>query len=98
MGALAMFKVRIIRLCQPESFVITVADASRSGLVGGADAVLVIDDTALPKKGKHRSASPLRYATVLGKQANCQTLMSLMLARNEVPVPIALIFRRSGLR
>ena len=26
-------------------------------LVGGSDAVLVIDDTAVPKKGKHRSVS-----------------------------------------
>jgi SRSO17 transposase len=59
-------------------------------LVGGADAVIVIDDTALPKKGKHSVGVAPQYATVLGKQANCQTLVSLTLARNEVPVPIAL--------
>jgi len=59
-------------------------------LVGGPDAVLVIDDTALPKKGKHSVGVAPQYATVLGKQANCQTLVSLTLARNEVPVPIAL--------
>jgi SRSO17 transposase len=59
-------------------------------LVGGVDAVLVIDDTALPKKGKHSVGVAPQYATVLGKQANCQTLVSLTLARNEVPVPIAL--------
>jgi hypothetical protein len=59
-------------------------------LVGGADAVLVIDDTALPKKGKHSVGVAPQYATVLGKQANCQTLVSLTLARNEVPAPIAL--------
>jgi len=59
-------------------------------LVGGADAVLVIDDTALPKKGKHSVGVAPQYATVLGKQANCQTLVSLTLARNEVPVPLAL--------
>jgi SRSO17 transposase len=59
-------------------------------LVGGADAVLVIDDTALPKKGKHSVGVAPQYATVLGKQANCQTLVSLTLARRQVPVPLAL--------
>ena len=58
--------------------------------VGGADAVLVIDDTALPKKGKHSVGVAPQYATVLGKQANCQTLVSLTLARHEVPAPVAL--------
>ena len=59
-------------------------------LVGGPDAVLVIDDTALPKKGRHSVGVAPQYATVLGKQANCQTLVSLTLARDEVPVPLAL--------
>src|SRR3954449_925568 len=59
-------------------------------LVGGADAVLVIDDTALPKKGKHSVGVAPQYATVLGKQANCQTLVSLTLARREVPVMVGL--------
>src|SRR3954462_7770485 len=60
------------------------------GLVGGADAVLVIDDTALPKKGKQSVGVAPQYATVLGKQANCQTLVSVTLAQHEVPVPLAL--------
>src|SRR3712207_5469112 len=59
-------------------------------LVGGPDAVLVIDDTALPKKGEHSVGVARQYATALGKRANCQTLVSLTLASNEVPVPIAL--------
>jgi SRSO17 transposase len=59
-------------------------------LVGGIDAVLVIDDTALPKKGEHSVGVAAQYASALGKTANCQTLVSLTLARGEVPVPVAL--------
>ncbi|WP_145145863.1 IS701 family transposase [Roseomonas gilardii] len=65
-----------------------VAQADR--LVGGLDANLVIDDTALPKKGRGSVGVAPQYATVLGKNANCQTLVSLTLARAEVPVPVAL--------
>src|SRR5215204_6322317 len=64
--------------------------AQADRLVGGADAILVIDDTALPKKGPHSVGVACQYASALGKQANCQTLVSLTLAKNEVPIPIAL--------
>ena len=59
-------------------------------LVGGSDAVMVIDDTAVPKKGKHSVGVASQYASALGKNANCQTLVSLTLARDEVPVMVAL--------
>ena len=59
-------------------------------LVGGRDAVLVIDDTALPKKGDRSVGVAAQYASSLGKTANCQTLVSLTLARGEVPVMVAL--------
>ena len=59
-------------------------------LVGGSDAVLVIDDTALPKKGTHSVGVAPQYASALGKTSNCQTLVSLTLARDEVPVMMAL--------
>ena len=59
-------------------------------LVGGSDAVLVIDDTAMPKKGTHSVGVAAQYASALGKTANCQTLVSLTLARGEVPVMLAL--------
>src|SRR4051794_3191759 len=59
-------------------------------LVGGANAVLVIDDTAIPKKGTHSVGVAAQYASALGKTANCQTLVSLTLARGEVPVMLAL--------
>src|SRR5882672_9115393 len=59
-------------------------------LVGGKDAVLVIDDTAMPKKGDRSVGVAPQYASTLGKTANCQTLVSLTLARREVPVMVAL--------
>jgi SRSO17 transposase len=59
-------------------------------LVGGRDAVLVIDDTAIPKKGTHSVGVAAQYASALGKTSNCQTLVSLTLARDEVPVMLAL--------
>ena len=59
-------------------------------LIGGASAVLVVDDTALPKKGSHSVGVAPQYASALGKTANCQTLVSLTLARDEVPVMIGL--------
>src|SRR5258705_2245977 len=58
-------------------------------LVGGKDAVLVIDDTAMPKKGDRSVGVAPQYASTLGKTANCQTLVSLTLARGEVPVMVA---------
>jgi SRSO17 transposase len=58
--------------------------------VGGDDAVLVIDDTALPKKGSHSVGVAPQYASALGKTANCQTLVSATLAQHEVPFMIGL--------
>ena len=59
-------------------------------LVGGPDAVLVIDDTALPKKGELSVGVARQYCGAVGKRANCQALVSLTLARGEVPIPVAL--------
>jgi SRSO17 transposase len=64
--------------------------AQANRLVGGPEAILVIDDTALPKKGTHSVGVAPQYAGALGKKANCQTLVSLTLAKGEVPIPIAL--------
>ena len=59
-------------------------------LVGGPDAVLIIDDTALIKQGRHSVGVTRQYAGVRGAIANCQVLISLTLARGEVPVGLAL--------
>ena len=59
-------------------------------LVGGTEACLVIDDTALPKKGTLSVGVVRQYCGALGKKANCQSLVSLTLAQGEVPVPVAL--------
>jgi len=59
-------------------------------LVGGSDAVLVVDDTAIPKKGTHSVGVAPQYCSALGKTANCQTLVSLTLAQGEVPIMLAL--------
>jgi SRSO17 transposase len=59
-------------------------------LVGGPDAVLVIDATAPPKQGRHSVGVARQYCGVSGKRANCQVLVSLTLARGEVPVPVGL--------
>src|SRR3954451_21888581 len=57
-------------------------------LVGGPEAVLVIDDTALVKQGRHSVGVKRQYCGQLGKKANCQSLVSLTLARSEVPVGV----------
>lgn len=69
-----------------EAALLAEADAQ----VGGGDAWLIIDDTALPKKGRSSVGVAPQYAGALGKNANCQTLVSMTLARREVPVMIGL--------
>jgi SRSO17 transposase len=59
-------------------------------MVGGADAWLIIDDTALPKKGAHSVGVAPQYASSLRKTANCHSLVSLTLASREVPVMVGL--------
>ena len=58
--------------------------------MGGPGAVLVVDDTALPKRGALSAGVARQYCGALGKRANCQVLVSLTLARGEVPAPVGL--------
>ena len=59
-------------------------------LVGDQAGFLVIDDTALPKKGRHSVGVAPQYASSLGKTSNCQSLVSVTLASREVPVMVGL--------
>ncbi len=59
-------------------------------LVGDEGGFLVIDDTALPKKGQHSVGVAPQYASSLGKTSNCQSLVSVTLASREVPVMVGL--------
>jgi len=59
-------------------------------LVGDPKAFLVIDDTAMSKKGRHSVGVAPQYASSLGKNANCQTMVSVTLASREVPVMVGL--------
>lgn len=67
---------------------VLVAEADK--LVGGDNAWLIIDDTALPKKGWHSVGVAPQYASALGKTANCQSLVSVTLSSREVPVMVGL--------
>jgi SRSO17 transposase len=59
-------------------------------LLGGDKSSLIVDDTGLPKKGTESVGVAHQYCGALGKQANCQCLVSLTLARDDVFVPVGL--------
>jgi len=62
----------------------------RDKLAGGDSAWLIIDNTALSRKGRHSVDIAPRYASALGKTANCQSLVSMTLASCEVAVMVGL--------
>lgn len=59
-------------------------------LVGGEDALLVVDDVPQRKQGQASVGVARQYCGQVGKLDNCQSLVSTTLARGEVPVPIGL--------
>jgi SRSO17 transposase len=50
---------------------------------------LIIDDTGMPKQGRHSVGVARQYCGQLGKQDNCQVAVSLSAANDQVSLPIA---------
>jgi SRSO17 transposase len=48
----------------------------------------IIDDTGLPKKGRHSVGVKSQYCGQLGKEANCQVAVSLSIANHSASLPI----------
>ena len=49
----------------------------------------IVDDTGVPKKGKHSVGVARQYCGQLGKQENCQVAVSLSVANEQASLPIA---------
>lgn len=49
----------------------------------------IIDDTGLPKKGRHSVGVGRQYCGQLGKQDNCQVAVSLSIANRHASLPVA---------
>jgi SRSO17 transposase len=49
----------------------------------------IIDDTGLPKKGRHSVGVARQYCGQLGKEENCQVAVSLSIANAQASLPVA---------
>lgn len=49
----------------------------------------IIDDTGMPKKGRHSVGVARQWCGVLGKEDNCQVAVSLSLANEHASIPVA---------
>src|ERR671911_2436651 len=55
----------------------------------GPVAAWVVDDTGIPKKGRHSVGVARQYCGVLGKPENCQVAVTVSAANDAVSVPLA---------
>lgn len=55
----------------------------------GPVATWIVDDTTIPKKGRHSVGVARQYCGILGKQDNCQTVVTVSLANQAMSVPAA---------
>ena len=55
----------------------------------GAIEAWIIDDTGMPKHGRHSVGVARQYCGQLGKQDNCQVAVSLSLANHHASLPVA---------
>src|SRR4029077_2746401 len=55
----------------------------------GAVVACVVDDTGLPKKGKHSVGVARQYCGQIGKQENCRVALSLSVSTWSSSLPIA---------
>lgn len=55
----------------------------------GAVEAWIVDDTGLPKKGKHSVGVANQYCGQLGKNENCQVTVSVSVANDEASLPVA---------
>ena len=74
---------------QTEGFEFLLAQRAQT-MLGGPEAVLIIDDTCLTKFGDKSVGVARQYSGQVGKLTNCQCLVSLTLAQHDLPVPLAL--------
>jgi len=70
---------RLRRVCQR---VVPKMDFSRCGW-------WIIDNTGFPKKGKHSVGLARQHCGMLGKQDNCQVVVSVSLAFDQGRLPVA---------
>jgi SRSO17 transposase len=55
----------------------------------GAIEAWIIDDTGFPKKGRHSVGVARQYCGQLGKQDNCQAVVSLSITNHHASLPVA---------